>query len=270
VRGAVALLVIAACSGKPVRAPKDASGSAIAVDARASDAGGSGGSGSGSGSVKPTTGEIRARVEWANVPVAARAAAGKTACKTPRAPSVQPTTTWGIPNAVVIVSGAAPAATRIVLADCALSPSVALGGRLVVASAVSRPARVAFGKRGDVATLATLGAGTPLPIMLPIAGHEVDLALEPGGVYAVETSLEPGSSSNPTSLEPELAWIVASRGAITDAAGVALITGLPPGDHQLVAWLPPRANQPGRIARGTATVVAGDVVDLTLDLAATP
>lgn len=250
-----ALAITGGCSSKPPRAPKDATGSALAGDARPGiDAG------SGSGSAKPTTGEIRARVEWANVPAVARASQGKTPCKTARAPSVRPTTTWGVPDAVVIVSGAAPGPARVVLADCALAPITALGSRLVVASAVGQPARVMFTKRADVATLDTIGAGLGQPIMLPIAGHEVDVALEPGGIYSVATD-------EPT---PELAWIVAARGAPTDAAGVALITGLPPGDHQLVAWLPPRADQPGRVARGTATVVAGDVVDITLELAPKP
>ncbi|HTL37371.1 MAG TPA: hypothetical protein VL326_29760 [Kofleriaceae bacterium] len=48
-------------------------------------------------------GDVQLRVEWKDVPIEARASAGRTPCNTPRAPSVAPTTTWGVPDIVVMI-----------------------------------------------------------------------------------------------------------------------------------------------------------------------
>src|ERR1043165_878967 len=48
-------------------------------------------------------GDVQLRVEWKDVPIEARASAGRTPCNTPRAPSVAPTTTWGAPDIVVMI-----------------------------------------------------------------------------------------------------------------------------------------------------------------------
>ena len=51
-----------------------------------------------------------------------------------------------------------------------------------------------------------------------------------------------------------------------------LLEGLhevPAGPHAVTAWLPPRAGQPARIARGTVTA-AGSLAELSLRLAPVP
>jgi hypothetical protein len=270
------LLLAAACSSKahPDGVGSSGAGSAIAAGSGSAGSGlaGSGSASSGSaGSARPagpTHGEIQIRVEWADVPMAARASPGRTPCNTPRAPSVAPTTTWGIPDAVVIVEGAPadPAAPRIVLAECALSPRVAIGASLVVESAADRPTSVTLSRRADLPKLAspTLGGAAPRVLRLPIAGHAVAVSLDAGGVYELATADK----------DPETAWIVAplpgAAIAATDATGQAVLHGVSPGAHAVTAWLPPRAGQPARIARGTVTVVPGALAELSLPLTPVP
>ncbi|HUS28011.1 MAG TPA: hypothetical protein VMZ53_05865, partial [Kofleriaceae bacterium] len=129
-------------------------------------------------------GDVQLRVEWKDVPLAARASSGRTPCNTPRAASVAPTTTWGIPEVFVMIdappapqaasssgsngtrattgsaptgSATAPAMTaramtreaRVVLDHCALTPRVALASdKLIVASAAESPAKVVITKAG--------------------------------------------------------------------------------------------------------------------------
>ena len=84
-------------------------------------------------------GDVQIRVEWKDVPVEARGSAGRTACGTAKVPAVAPTTTWGIPDVVVMIDanhGKALAGSgsgslggqgmRIVLEHCALAPRVAI------------------------------------------------------------------------------------------------------------------------------------------------
>lgn len=205
-----------------------------------------------------TTGELQARVEWPNVPPAARRSPGRTPCNTPRAPSVAPTTTWGVPGALVVVDGAPPPPTRptarITLADCALTPRLVVGATLAITSAVDRPAKLLLRKRG---TVERLFDSDPIPVQLPIAGHTVTVTLDAGAIYSLETDA-------PT---PELAYIAAvPNGWVSDATGHIHARGLAAGPHAATAWLPPRAGQPARLARGTATVEAGKLAELTLKL----
>jgi hypothetical protein len=297
VRGATIALVVAAivaaivalgiatgCSGKPraedaargvaargePAAVGDGGASATAGDAGAATAGpgraATGDAAAGAGSAVEGTGDLQVRVEWADVPVAARTSPGRTRCNTPRAPSVTPTTTWGVPDVLVIADGVAaapPAGTaptagarsaRITLADCALSPRVAVGDSLAITSAVDRPAKLVLRKRGTVDRLAP---GTPIPVMLPIAGHTVTVALDPGAIYSLETD-DP---------DPEVAFVAAIAGAfVTDATGHAMIRDLAAGAHAVTAWLPPRGAQPARVGQATTTVAAGDLEELTVKL----
>lgn len=247
----IALLVLAACSGNKARGPEDAGRAAPRADA------------AGTVDAAPAvaaTGELVVRVEWKDVPAAVRASPGRTACNTPRAPAVAPTTTWGIPDVFVLVEGtsAKPADARVTLADCALAPRVAAGTTLLVDSAVSRPASITLARHGTVADPLALAATKPRAIQLPIAGHTAQVALEPGGIYQLATT-------DPTS---ESAWLVAGAAATTDAAGVATIRALPVGTHRVTAWLPPRSGHPARIARGEATITADAQAELTLALVA--
>ncbi len=210
----------------------------------------------------PTTGDIQVRVEWRDVPAALRASPGRTPCATPRTPAVAPTTTWGIPDVFVIVErgSVVPAEARIVVADCTLTPRAVAARTLIVESGVERPVTVSLVKRGDLASIDKLEAGTAKPIQLPIAGHAVAIQLEAGTIYELRTDVAaPG--------KPESAWIIAAPAAVTEASGQVLLRDLAPGKHAVRAWLPPRAGAPARTATGTATVEAGDLADLTLPLA---
>lgn len=239
----------AGCSGNGVasrEAPAAASAPAPARDAALAPA-----------TASSATGDLQIRVVWPDVPTVARTSPGRTACGTPRAPSVAPTTTWGIPDALVIVEGAAPAvaAARLTFADCALSPRLAVGASLALTSAADRPAKLALRKRG---TPEHLGDGDPISVLLPIAGHTVTTALDPGAIYEVAGE---GAA-------PELGFVAtAADGYVTDAGGHAVARQLAVGSHAVTAWLPPRAGQPARSGRGTATVVAGELAELTVTLA---
>jgi hypothetical protein len=245
-----ALAALGACSGKP--RSEEAARPPVAGDAAPCDAA--------AHAVPPrgATGDLQVRVEWPDVPVAARSSPGRTPCGTPRTPSVAPTTTWGIPDALVVVEGApraaAPPTARVTLADCALTPRITAGAALAITGAVDRPARLVLRNRG---TLDHLTAGEPVPVQLPIAGHTVLAALAAGAIYSLETDAP----------DPEVAFIAAVPGQVTDAAGHALVRDLPAGAHAVTAWLPPRAGQPARIGRGTATVTGGELTELTITLA---
>lgn len=244
------LLALAACSSKQPPRVDDAAKATTSRDATTPVDAGSGGA--------IPSGEVAIRIEWKNVPAAMRASPGRTPCNTPRAASVAPTTTWGIPDVLVVVEGA-PASSneaRITLADCALSPRVAIGTAFVADSALDRPAKLVLSRRGDTAKLPALTDGAARTIQLSIAGHAVALPLETGGIYQLATDGK----------DPELAWLVAGAAAITDASGLATIKNVPPGARAVTAWLPPRAGQPARQARGTVTVVPNELAELTLEL----
>ena len=246
-----ALLLLVACSSNKPRTADDAThatpprGDAPAIDAAAE--------------VLPPsakTGDLQVRVEWRDVPVPMRASPGRTACNTPRVPAVAPTTTWGIPEVLVVVEGATipSTSTRIVLADCALAPRIVAATSLVVESAMDRPAKITFGKRGELASLDKLDKGAPRPIQLPIAGHAVTVPLDANGIYELAAGAE-------------TAWIVASPSAgVTEPSGALLVKDLAPGKYAVTAWLPPRAGAAAKIAKGSATVTAGDLANITLEL----
>jgi hypothetical protein len=203
------------------------------------------------------TAEAAIRVEWKAVTTAARTSPGRTACKTPRAASVAPTTMWGIPEAIVMVEGATATAggeARITLSDCTLSPRIVVGTTLVVESALDRPAKLALAKHGTIGDLATLKAGEPRAIQLPIAGHAVSIALEPNAVYQLVIDAE-----------SEPAWIVAAPATITDAGGLATVRA-PVGSHAVTAWLPARGGQPARLAKAAVALDVAQLVELVVDL----
>jgi hypothetical protein len=247
---ACALLV--ACSGGKTRTIEDAKHPATGSDAARADAAVA------TLPAKAQTGEVSVRVEWAKVPSTVRASPGPTACGAPRQPQVAPTTTWGIPEVLVIVEGApvAPAEARVRLAECALAPRLAIGGSLVIESAADRPARVTVARRRQAGDLHAKLDDAARMVLLPVAGHAVAVPIEPGGVY------ELGAEGK----DPETAWVVAGGGAITDPSGVVLVKDVPLGAHAVRAWLPPRAGQPARYASGQITVAAGDLAELVLQL----
>jgi hypothetical protein len=215
-----------------------------------------------------TTGDLQVRVEWPDVPAAVRSSPGRTACGTPRVPAVSPTTTWGIPDALVIVEGAPPSVpsseAHLVIADCATIPRLVVGTSLTVTSAVDHPIKLALRKRAGDGALAHLADGAPLALQLPIAGHTVTTRLEPGAIYTLE--LDDGATV--AAAGRDLAFVVAVPSArVTEPSGQTLLHDLPVGRHAVTAWLPPRAGQPAHLAHATATVAGGELAELTISLA---
>jgi hypothetical protein len=214
------------------------------------------------------SGDLVVHVEWHDVPTALRASPGRTGCGAARPGELAPSTTWGIPDVVVLVDAgsATTDAARVVAQRCELAPAlqvVGTGATLEVASAVEQPLALALDSHGApdavVAAGSALGSATRLAIQLPVIGHAVAVALADPVVDAVTS---PGSDA-------DAAWVVVwpHAAAITDRDGVATLRGLPAGGHAVVAWLPPRAGQPAHVARWSATVVAGQLADATLSLA---
>jgi hypothetical protein len=248
-----ALATVGGCSGNKPRTVEDARHGAA--------------SGDGSAARPPTppaplgpyrvdttakTGDVQVRVEWKDVPVALRASPGPTPCGSPAAPALSPTTTWGIPEAFVSIEVdhgiPLPALRpRIVAADCALVPRVAVAGpTLAIASAVEQPQTV---------TLAE-GSKPAQSIRLPIIGHEVEVALAPGSEYTV--ALGTASATVFSATTPYV--------AITEPTGQVIVRDVPIGAHPVRAWLPRRGALEPRAATGSVTVTEGGLAEITLDL----
>jgi hypothetical protein len=238
------LVALVACGGGKKPAGEDAA-RAASRDAAIPDAGSAG----------PAVGEAAIRVEWKAVPTIARQSPGKTPCNTPRAAQVAPTTMWGIPDAIVLTDKApAPGTARIVLADCALTPRIAIAKELVVESALDRPAKLTLTKHGTIGSLGSLTAGEARAIQLPIAGHAVAIALEPDTVYRLAIDAD-----------EQDAWIVNAPGGVTDAGGLATLK-LPSGSHDVTAWLPSRGGQDWKVVKSKVTVETGQLAELSIDL----
>ena len=188
---------------------------------------------------KGARGDASVRVEWHDVSLEARAPG-------PCGPTVAPTTMWGIPDTVVTIAAdhgvAVPArAPRVVLDRC-LRPAVQVAtGSLTVASGLVQPAKLTIAH----------DAGPPVSVELPIAGHEVEVALEPG--------------SYTLAADGTRAWVVAAATpytAVTDGSGVAVLRDVPTGTYPVTAWSPAS----GRSAKGEVTVAAGQLAEVTLQL----
>jgi hypothetical protein len=244
------VLSLAACSGKnaaPKMVVEDARGAQPAGDAAPAP-------------VPGGRGDVLIKVEWKNVPADMRAASGRTPCGTPRPPAVEPTTLWGLPDVLVAIDapGATPRdARRVVLDRCLLAPRVVItDGRVVVASAAELPQKLSIARAGQLPLGGAFQLEKPRDIYLPAAGHEVEIALEPGTIARLVAG-------------DEDAWIVASDSAfvaITEASGSVVLRDVPAGTHEIVAWLPPRSGQPSRAARGKVTVSAGALAEVALDI----
>ena len=223
-------------------------------------------------------GDVQIRVEWKDVPVEARASAGRTACGTAKVAAVAPTTTWGIPDVVVMIdtnhgkpmtppasgSGsttatASASGSRIILEHCALSPRVALvDSPLIVASAMDAPASLTVAKLGAARPLAIplAPASKPVTIMLPIAGHEAAVALDADSISELRSDDDAAIAVVPPT----------PYYAVTEASGQVVLRDVPVGTFEIAAWLPARAGQSARAARGKVTVTAGALAEVTLTL----
>ncbi len=208
------------------------------------------------------TGDVQVRVEWKDVPLAMRAPGPVTACGTPRAAALVPTTTWGVPDVLVVVDvdhGKAfePSTARIVIEDCELSPrTVVAGATLAIASAMQEPVTVAITEVARPLAGAPL-AGKPRTVYLPITGHEVEAALEPDTVYTVAY----GTGDVAAVVRATTPYV-----AVTDPSGQVVMRDVPVGTHPVRAWLLARNGGESRTATGTITVTAGVLADITLDI----
>ena len=210
---------------------------------------------------KAPHGDVQIRVEWKDVPVVARASPGRTACGTAKLAAVAPTTTWGIPDAVVMIEvdhgkQLAEGPARIVLEHCALSPRIAIGSPVVIASAMDAPAQVTFAKVGGARPLAVPVKADGKVARLPVVGHEVELPIAASSLLSV------------TSAEDEALVVAAPTPyfAITEANGQVVLRDVPVGTFEISALLPARAGQPARTAKGKVTVAAGALAEVTLTL----
>jgi hypothetical protein len=205
-------------------------------------------------------GDVQIRVEWKEVPADARAAPGRTACGTARAPAVAPTVLWGIPDVFVAIDATGSGAggpQRVVLGDCTLTPrAVVATGTLALASAMQAPAKLTLVRAGELPLGGTLKDDKPREVYLPIAGHEVDVTLDPGAIYRVAAG-------------DESAWVVATDSpyvALTEASGNVVLHNVPAGPHAVTAWLPARSGQPARVGKATVNVAASALTEVTVDI----
>ncbi len=270
-----ALLLIAACSGanKP-HVVEDARGSAVAPPVTAPPVAETPSPMAGPYRVESgafAMGDVQVRVEWKDTPVAARASVGRTTCNTAKVAAVAPTTTWGIPDVIVMIDvdhGKAFSPieqARIVIARCELAPHVLVlppKTPVILASATDLPQRLGYAKRGPARPLAippeqvAKAAAIDKPILLPVVGHEVALTLDPNAITAIQA-------------DEDLAIVVTPPQpyyAITEANGQVVLRDVPIGTFAVMALLPTRGGQAARVAHGTVTVAAGGLADVTLSL----
>ena len=222
-------------------------------------------------------GDAQIRVEWKDTPVEARASSGRTACGTARAAAVAPTTTWGIPDVVVMIdvnhgksptagtgtgsgsgSGSTTGTSRVVLEHCALSPRVAIvESPWIVASAMDAPAKVTIAKLGAARPLAIpAAAAKAAAILLPVAGHEAAVTLDPDSIAELKSD-----DDSAVAIVPATPYY-----AVTEANGQVVLRDVPVGTFDVAAWLPARAGQAARAAHGKITVTAGGLAEVTLAL----
>lgn len=209
------------------------------------------------------TGDVKVMVEWKDVPQPLRAPGPPTTCGTPRVPALAPTTMWGVPDVLLVVDvdhgkAYAPGAPRLVLEECDFSPRVLVAGpTLDVASAMLEPVAVSITELAKPLGGAAITASKPRPIQLPIAGHEVQVALEPDTVYAIAFGTD------------DVAAVVSATTpyvAVTDSSGGATLRDVPVGTHPVRAYLPARNGGEAKTVAGTITVTAGALAEITLDL----
>ncbi|HEY1550778.1 MAG TPA: hypothetical protein VGG28_23270 [Kofleriaceae bacterium] len=208
-------------------------------------------------------GDVQVRVEWPDAPTVARASPGRTRCGTASAPDVAPTTTWGVPDAIVAIDAdrgkpIVDPAARVVVADCAIAPRVVVAGAAItVASEVDHPLALSLARAGDAQPL-EVGSATPaIALDLPISGHALVAPLA-----AKSLDLLAGSDVEP-------AWIVTPAQpyvAITEASGQVVLRDVPVGSYTVEALVPPRAGQPARSGRATVAVTANALADVTVQV----
>ena len=262
---AVVMLAVAACGGKPAARPHhdggDAGAGAVVVSGAADRDAGAGAAVTGGGTIAVT-------VQWPDAPAAMRASPGVTACATARPPRARIGALHGVAGAVVMIDGnvasgriAAAAPVRLTVRDCALAPSTMVataGATLEVQAQDDAGHAIAIAELGP-AWSAVAASEVVTRARLPAWGHTVALPMAAAGVRRIEADGAADAAYVDVTDQP--------YAAVTAEDGSAALTQVPAGTHAIVAWLPPAAGQPALIARGKATVVAGDRVELTLRMA---
>lgn len=273
-----------ACSGKPAARPRhdggDA-GSAPRVDAAVAVAPAPSGPPDGAGpgyqlaavagdGAVVGSGALAVTVTWPGAPPAVRASPGVDGCGRPRPPRAAVAALHGVAGVAVwldgLTAGKAPPPARpvrLTARDCALTPAVAvvprLGATLEVQSQDDSEHALAITELGAPWATELPASVAVTRARLPVWGHTVSLPLAGAGVRRV---VDDRAADEP-------AWVVVTAhpyAAVTDGDGAALLEQVPAGTHAVVAWLPPAAGQPPVLLRGTATVVAGEKAELTLQV----
>lgn len=217
-------------------------------------------------------GNVRVIVRWPDTPQARRASPGENDCQRARLPSVVPDELWGIADVVVALTAARgkrpPAAAAVTLSveTCAVSPRVAValpGAKLLVANRDAAPhsAKVkSHALREGVESLGSVGGGgASRGVRLPWRGHRVELSLEEPATLHVELEGKHGVEDG--------AWLVVAPtpyAGFTDRAGGVTFSGVPVGEVEVKAWIPPRAGAKAVEMSGAIEVKAGQTAELVL------
>ena len=119
------------------------------------------------------------------------------------------------------------------------------------------PAKVTIAKLGAARPLAAPAAAQKAAtIFLPVAGHEAAVALDGNSI----AELHSDDDSAIAVVAPTPYY------AVTEANGQVVLKDVPVGTFDVAAWLPARAGQPSRVARGKVTVTSGGLAEVTLAL----
>lgn len=209
-------------------------------------------------------GSIAVKVEWKSPPAAVLRSPGINQCGAPRVPGAVSHHLFGLGGAVVwltaIGSGRAPDADServLEVRRCVPTPRVVLmprlGSRLTVLNSDERRHRI---------TMHALEGGAALvDAPMPLVGQRFAVPMSTPGVFRVATAADPA----------DRAYVVVPRHpyyAITDHRGEAVLTDVPPGRYELVAWHPPFARGEGpRMVQSAITVETGKRAELTVSMA---
>ncbi len=211
-------------------------------------------------------GAIAVTVTWPDAPAKVRTSPGVTACGQ-RPPRATIGALHGVAGALVWIDGARsgkPPPTddhvRLTVRDCRWQPAVAVVARIAAGLELQ-----AQDDAGHAVTISELGpawtaaADAPVETRAQLAawGHTVRLPLATAGVRRVTSARAPDDP----------AWVLVTDhpyAAVTGEDGGVVLEQVAAGTHEVIAWLPPAAGQPAQLARGTATLVAGDKVELAL------
>jgi oxygen-dependent protoporphyrinogen oxidase len=205
-------------------------------------------------------GSLDVFVSWSDPPAELLRSPGFDPCGRRRSPPVSVHTLHGLRDAVVTIEGIArgrapgPARpTELVVDGCALAPRVQVASRLGAPLAVSSASE----RRAEISLDRVEGGDPVAHFAMPLIGQRYELPLADGGLYRA------------TLAGTDAAYVYAPPHpyvAITDEAGHARFSDVPPGSYEIVAWHPPiAAGAAPLVARGQVTVEAGGAAELTIE-----